>query len=172
MFQSQVTAILGLSLIFNLQPIFELRVRSQPLANLEVTARQNSTCQSQRMRLLKASDGLFYSSESDYPFEYFSNYQTSSLPSPQQFTSLIGQSGQQVTQVDFDDFFNQLIRNLHSSGAEASTLRRYQVLRQVLKNQFTNLRVYRVGKIEVQVYIAGVNSACGMGGLKTISIET
>lgn len=172
MLTSRITAIFGFSLIFSFQPVVESPVQAQPTSSLQVATRQNSTCQSQKMLLLKATEGLLYSSESDYPFEFFSNSQTSFLPSPQQFTSLIGQSGQQVTQVSFDEFFNQLLRNLRFSGAEASTLKRYQVLRQLFKNQFTNLTVYRVGKIDVQVYITGVNSSCGMVGLKTISIET
>jgi hypothetical protein len=71
--------------------------------------------------------------------------------------SIIGQQGQQVTQVNFDEFFNQVIINQRSSGAEAGMIRRYESLRQVFKNQFTNLTVYRVGEIQVQVYITGVN---------------
>jgi hypothetical protein len=139
---------------------------------LQVITKQNSTCQSQKTALLKASEGLLYPSESDYSFQYFSNNKTASLPSPQQFTRLIGRQGKQVTQVDFDEFFNQLIKNQRSSGAQAETIRRYQSLRQVFKNQFTRLSVYRVGQIQVQVYITGINSSCGMAGLKTISIET
>lgn len=172
MFQPRTTAIFGVALSFSLQLVLESPVSSHPTLISQAITQRNLTCQSQRSLLLKASDGLLYPSESDYPFQYFSNNQTYSLPSSQQFTRLIGQQGQQVTQVDFDEFFNQLIRNQRSSGADAATIRRYQFLRQVFKNQFTSLTVYRVGQIEVQVYITGVNSSCGMAGLKTISIET
>ena len=172
MFKSRATAILGLGLIFSLQPVFEFPVSSQPAFSSQVTTKQNLNCQSQKMLLLKASEGLLYPSESDYPFQYFYNNQTASLPSPQQFTKLIGQQGQQVTQVDFDEFFNQLIKNQRALGADAAILKRYQFLRQVFKDRFTTLTVYRVGRIQVQVYITGVNSSCGMAGLKTISIET
>jgi hypothetical protein len=172
MFNPRTTAFFGLALIFSLQPVIELPVSSQTAFGLQVTTKQNSTCQSQTRLLLKASEGLLYPSESDYPFQDFYNSQTYSLPSPQQFASLIEQQGQQVTQVNFDEFFNQLIRNQRSSGTDAATLRRYQFLRQAFKTRFTSLSVYRVGQIQVQVYIIGVNSSCGMAGLKTISIET
>jgi hypothetical protein len=171
MLKARATTIIGLAITFGLQTSFGSPVSSQTSFTSPITTKQNQTCQSQRMLFLKASDGLLYPSESDSPFQYFSNHPTQSLPSPKQLASLIGQPGEKATQVNFDEFFNQVISNLHSSGAGAETIRRYQFLRQALKNRFTTLTVYRVGQIQVQIYITGVNS-CGMAGLKTISIET
>lgn len=172
MFTTRAKAIFSLALILSLQKTLELPVMSQTALNIPDKTNQNLDCQSQHRLFLKASKGLLYPSESDYPFEYFHNSQTYSLPAAQKFTQLIGKPEQPATQVDFDEFFNQLIRNLRSSGTETETIKRYQSLRQVFRNKFTNLTVYRVGKIQVQVYIVGVNSGCGMAGLKTISIET
>ena len=172
MFKTGAKALLRLALIFSFQQIFELPVKSQPALETLAQTNQNLTCLSQRTLLLNASKGLLYPSESDYPFQYFYNSQAFSLSSAQEFTRLIGKQGQPVTQVDFDQFFNQLLDNLRSSGAEAETLKRYQSLREVFKTKFTTLTVYRVGQIQVQVYIIGVNSACGIAGLKIISIET
>lgn len=165
------TAILSLALTFSLQLSFEASVRSQSSQDSPAKLVQNLSCQSQQRQLLNASEGLLYPSESNYAFEYFSHTQADSLATPKQFSTLVGKPRNPVTQVDFDEFFNQLITNLHSSGAEEDTIRRYESLRQVLKNEFKTLTVYRVGQIQVQVYITGVN-ACGLAGLKTISIET
>lgn len=172
MSKTKVMAILRLALIFSLQPIFDLPVKSQPVFKTPIQIKQNLNCPSQRRLLLQASNGLLYPSESDYPFEYFHNSQVFSLPSAQQFIRLIGQQRQPVTQVNFDDFLDKLIRNMRNSGTESETIKRYQLLRKDFRNRFTNLTVYRVGKIQVQIYIVGVNSTCGMAGLKTISIET
>ena len=49
--------------------------------------------------------------------------------------------------------------------------RRYRLLRSTFKSTYKQLTVYRVGEIQIQVYIAGVNN-CGLTGLQTISIET
>lgn len=172
MLKVKAMAILRLALILSLSPNFALPVSSQVAFKTTNITKQNFNCPSQRRLLLKDSNGLLYPSESDYPFEYFHNGQVFSLPSAQQFIRLIGQQTQPVTQVGFDEFFNKLIGNLRTSGAEKETIRRYQLLRKAFKNKFTNLTVYRVGQIQVQVYIVGVNSTCGMAGLKTISIET
>lgn len=171
MLKFKETAMLSLALTFSLQLSFEASVNSQSSHSSPVKLLQDASCQSQERQLLKASEGLLYPSESNYSFEYFSNTQTYSLATPKQFSTLVGKPEKQVTQIDFDEFFNQLITNLRSSGAEADTIERYESLRQVLKNEFKTLTVYRVDKIQVQVYITGVNS-CGIAGLKTISIET
>lgn len=49
--------------------------------------------------------------------------------------------------------------------------RRYRLLRSTFKSTYKQLTVYRLGEIQIQVYIAGVNN-CGLTGLQTISIET
>jgi hypothetical protein len=171
MIELKKTAMLTLALTCSLQLNFEASVSSQSSHNSPVNVLQNKSCQSQEKQFLKATEGLLYPSESNYAFQYFSKAQTYSLATPKQFNTLIGQAEKQITQIDFDEFFNQLISNLRSSGAEPDTIRRYESLRQVLKNEFKTLTVYRIGKIQVQVYITGVNS-CGLAGLKTISIET
>ncbi len=165
------TAILSLALTCSLQLSFEASVSSQSSQGSPAKLVQNLSCQSQQKQLLSASEGLLYPSESNYAFEYFSHAQADSLATPKEFSTLVGKPGKQVTQVEFDEFFNQLITNLRSSKAEADTIERYESLRQVLKKEFKTLTVYRVGQIQVQVYITGVNS-CGLAGLKTISIET
>jgi hypothetical protein len=171
MLKVKETAMLSLALTFSLQLSFEASVSSQSSLSSPVEPLQKSSCQSQEGQLLKASEGLLYPSESNYAFQYFSNHQTLSVSTPKQFTTLIDQPEKPTTQVDFDEFFNQLITNLQSSGVEADTIRRYESLRQDFKNKFKNLTVYRVGQVQVQVYITGTNS-CGLAGLKTISIET
>jgi hypothetical protein len=171
MLKFKETAMLSLALTFSLQVSFEASVSSQSSQGSPAKLVQNSSCQSQQRQLLNASEGLLYPSESNYAFQYFSNSQAYSLTTAKQFSTLVQKPGKQVTQVEFDEFFNQLMTNLRSSGAEENTIKRYESLRQVLKSKFKTLTVYRVGQIQVQVYITGVNS-CGLAGLKTISIET
>lgn len=139
---------------------------------LNPISRNDARCAAQMKLLLKASEGLLYTSESDYPFTYFSFSNTSKLPTPQQFLQLINQTGQPVEQVKFDDLFNRLTKI--ESGMDEQQIKaakRYRVIEKVFKATFTDLTIYRVGTIQIQVYITGVN-ACGLSGLKTISIET
>lgn len=145
---------------------------SVPITNPNTISLQDAKCDAQRRLLLKASEGLLYTSESDYPFTYFSFPSTSNLPTPQGFLQLTGQTGQPVTQMEFDELFNRLTR-IESGMDQMQILmaRRYRLLRSAFKSTYKQLTVYRVGEIQIQVYIAGVNN-CGLTGLQTISIET
>ena len=145
---------------------------SQPFTNPNAIRHSDARCEAQRRLLLKASEGLLYPSESDYAFTYFSFPSTSNLPTPQGFQQLTGQTGQPVTQINFDELFNRLTK-IEPGMDEMQILaaRRYRLLRSTFKSTYKQLTVYRVGEIQIQVYIAGVNN-CGLTGLQTISIET
>lgn len=132
----------------------------------------DARCDAQMKLLLKASEGLLYTSESDYPFSYFSFSNTSKLPTPQQFLQLIRQTGQPIEQVSFDNLFNRLTRiEPGMDEQQIKAAKRYRILEKVFRATFRDLTIYRVGTIQIQVYITGVN-ACGLSGLQTISIET
>jgi hypothetical protein len=143
----------------------------QPASPVLAQTTIKDSCDSQKKALVKGSDRLYYPSESEYPFEYFASNQIS-LPTANNFAAMVGQQGQPASQVNFDEFFNRLIKNLQAAGAEEETIRGYRTLRQDFKRRFTDLAVYRVGTIQVQIYLTGINTSCGMAGLKTISIET
>lgn len=135
-------------------------------------SQNDARCDAQMKLLLKASEGLLYTSESDYPFSYFSFSNTSKLPTPQQFLQLLKQTEQPIEQVRFDDLFNRLTRiEPGMDKQQIKAAKRYRVLEKIFKSTFTDLTVYRVGTIQIGVYITGV-SDCGIGGLQAISIET
>lgn len=55
---------------------------------------------------------------------------------------------------------------------EAQRIRpRYEALAALLAGRLRDIRVYRIGKIEVSCYVAGI-AAGYLAGLKTIAIET
>lgn len=138
---------------------------------VNLITQNDARCAAQMKLLLKASEGLLYTSESDYPFSYFSFSNASKLPTPQRFLQLIHQTGQPIEQVRFDDLFNRLTRvEPGMDEQQIKAAKRYRVLEKVFKATFKDLTVYRVGTIQIQVYITGVN-ACGVGGLQTVSIE-
>lgn len=162
----RVIAVTGI-LLFGFQPD-----SSASLSQPTVMISQGASCNSQQRLLLRTSQGLLYPSESDYPFEYFSSGQQTSLPSSQKFLQLIGQQGQPITQVNFNQFFGHLttIQPWMDEQQRKDALR-YRLLKRTFEQTFTNLTVYRVGRTQIKIYITGINS-CGMSGLKTISIET
>jgi hypothetical protein len=126
--------------------------------------------------LERASAGLVYSSESDRPFEFFSlRYPgRSSPPQPAEFAKLVGAANTApAEQRSLVDFFARHTATSDPYDSEAQNIRpRYEALMRVLSTRLRDARVYRLGKIEIQCYIAGLDGAGNLAGLKTVAVET
>lgn len=124
----------------------------------------------------RASAGLVYSSESDRPFEFFSLHYTgrSSPPQPAEFAKLVGAIGSApAEQRSLTDFFARHTATSDPYDSEAQKIRpRYEALMRLLSTRLRDARVYRLGKIEIQCYIAGLDGAGNLAGLKTVAVET
>lgn len=56
--------------------------------------------------------------------------------------------------------------------AEQAIAQRYRQLLDLLQTKLADLKVYRIGEIEISIYIIGKTSNGTLAGLKTIAIET
>jgi len=143
-----------------------------------------------REELEKAAAGLNYSSESDYPFRFFT------LPAedetdltPQGFLSRIGVSQQFIDEVSLpidrlveertlDGFFPTDDDLAEYYGIDASDpkivseSKRFRKLETVLKKRLHGVKVLRVGQVEIRCYIAGLDEDGNIAGLVTTAIET
>jgi len=72
-----------------------------------------------------------------------------------------------------DDFFTRATQeeDWHDQK-ERETVKRFQNLVSVLKQNLSQLQVDRVGSIDIDVYIVGVTSGRGLAGLYTKLVET
>ena len=126
--------------------------------------------------LERASSGLVYSSESDRPFEFFSLPYPgkSGSPSAADFAGLIEAKAGEFVQVrSLENFFARHTTTSDPYDGEAQKIRpRYEELVRVLSRNLRDVKVYRVGKIEVTCYIAGLDAGGNLAGLKTVAIET
>jgi hypothetical protein len=97
--------------------------------------------------LTEAVNGLLYMSESDYPFSVFLWH----LPEPLTIQAVL----------------TEPLINPAQATAE-----RYQHLKSLLTKHLENLQVFRLGKVEVNIYIVGKTASSSQVGLSTKSIET
>ena len=129
-----------------------------------------------RTELERASSDLVYSSESDRPFEFFTlSYKgRSSPPSAAEFARLVGASkGAPVEERSLLDFFARHTATSDPYDSEAQRVRpQYEALMRTLSTRLRGVRVYRIGKVEVDCYIAGLDSQGNLAGLKTVAVET
>ena len=107
--------------------------------------------------LSQSTAGLLFMSESDYPFEVIQWDSTTEL-TPNFLRSVTGESKDcPVQEMELEDFL--------TSG-------RYQPLLQVLQSQLSSPKAYRVGRINMSVYLVGRSKDGSWLGVSTRVVQT
>ena len=120
--------------------------------------------------LKEATSGLLFTSESDEPFEVVHWPNVNDLTKTK-MTYIC--RANPAKEVKLDDLFADLLQVQDWYGAkEKAIVKRYQNLLSVIKEHLTDIRVYRVGKIRVWIYIMGRCGDRDWFGIRTISVET
>jgi len=121
--------------------------------------------------LTQASQALLMPSESEYPFEVFV-WEDVKL-TPQKILELTNYPpATLIEEVELDYFFRNVAgeKDWHDE-IQKENVAKFQNLVQVIKDNLADIRVYRIGTIEVNVYIVGKTND-GLAGLATKVIET
>jgi Nuclease A inhibitor-like protein len=122
--------------------------------------------------LKQATEGLLYTSESDYPFDVFL-WQTDTLTPKKVLIETKHPKNTPVQAGDFDQFFAQVTQEKDWYGPEEKeTVARYKELVKTLQTTLSDIQVYRVGKIELEVYIVGKTPEGPFAGISTKVVET
>ncbi|HWJ25557.1 MAG TPA: nuclease A inhibitor family protein [Flavisolibacter sp.] len=123
-------------------------------------------------QIKKAVRGLKYMSESFYPFKVI-QLPTNQDSIEQKLQKLAGSNSQPVLEITFAFFFQYLTQiDDNQDEEERKTALRFRQLRDVLLQKLKNIKVYKLGQVEVSVFIIGELSDGTLGGLRTTSIET
>jgi hypothetical protein len=124
--------------------------------------------------LTKATSGLLMPSESDHPFTSFTWTDAGKRSiTTARVLALTGHTADAAVEVvDLGYFFRNVAR--HQSWHDRQqglNVRKFQRLMRVLERHLTDIRVYRIGTIQIDAYIVG---RCGrnLAGLSTTLIET
>jgi hypothetical protein len=124
-------------------------------------------------QLQQASEGLLFGSETDAPFEVI-HWPTQGELTPTKLLQLTEHSPDAPVEiVSVDEFFD--VANAEEDWhdeEERETAKRFQNLVNILKQNLSQLQVYRVGSVEINAYIVGVTDGGGLAGLSTKLVET
>ncbi len=113
-------------------------------------------------------------SESDYPFEVLRLEEAEGLTQEDSLRRKAGvDAATPVVVQSVEDLFRVAAGEQEWKGAsEIETARRYQALVGLLKGALEDARVYRVGEINVGVYVVGRSPAGSWLGVSTRVVET
>lgn len=124
-------------------------------------------------QLQQASKGLLFASETDAPFEVI-HWPAQGELTPTKLLQLTEHSPDaSVEVITVDEFFDAATQeeDWHDKE-ERETVKRFQSLVSVLKQNLSNIQVYRVGSVSIDAYIVGVTDGGDWAGLSTKLVET
>lgn len=122
-----------------------------------------------------AAAGLFYFSEGDYPLEViFIDDPAVEELSGALLKELFKEPINAPVGMDtFDNFFKPMLKLYADSSAEEKEIvYRFMHLKELLEEHLQNIQVFRVGEIEINVYVLGMTATGEFAGIKTKVIET
>jgi Nuclease A inhibitor-like protein len=123
-------------------------------------------------RLKQATTDLLWSSESDYPFEIVT-WEPGIELNPSDLFSNIYDTDLAIESMDLADLLAPVIAVEDWYEAEELALvDRYQKLLQSIESNLSEVQVFRVGEVEIDIYIIGKTPTGDIVGLKTLSVET
>jgi len=124
--------------------------------------------------LAKATEGLLFVSEADYPFETFKLEGTEEANPQERLRELGGDlEGAPVEVESPEKFFRAAVSEAAWKGEEERALaRRFQTLARVLDENLEDVRVYKVGRVNVSAYVAGRSPEGNWLGVSTRVVET
>lgn len=122
--------------------------------------------------LREATHGLYFMSESDYPFEVFNWGEAE--PTDEFLRGLTGESPDAPVETrTVADFFRVAASEAGWKNEEllaAASI--YQKLLRLLAQNLTDLKVFRVGLINIPVYVVGRSASGNWLGVSTRVVET
>ena len=124
---------------------------------------------------LKAiAQGLTWMSESDYPFEVLQLPDRLTPPNTEELLQLTGHDADAlVEEISIKDFFAPAIQpqDWHKE-VDKQRMQRFQTLLHWIEQHLSDIKVYRVGAIAIDVYIIGKIESGAWISLSTKVIET
>lgn len=121
----------------------------------------------------KAAANLFYISETDAEISAFVGKQAKSVNRDTLMIQIESKADSPVEERNFTEFFARLTEIQDWFGAEETeTASKFAGLKEVLENNLRDLKVFKVGKIHLDVYVVGLDAENVLLGVKTQAIET
>lgn len=125
--------------------------------------------------LKKATKGLLFPSEAEYPIKPFllEGKGRKSLRSQDILNELEHNAKIPIKQINFDKFFEVPTeeQSWHNQ-LERDKVKRFQNLVKLLKDNLKGIKVFRAGKLEYTVYVAGKTESGDFAGITTKVSET
>ncbi|MEO7660545.1 MAG: nuclease A inhibitor family protein [Pyrinomonadaceae bacterium] len=123
--------------------------------------------------LTRACEGLIYISEIDSPMVPFSGFITTSIRGKDILLHVRGDAKDKVEEIAFDEFFGRLTSIKDWFGpAEIDRAKKFLDLQKLIEENLSERKVFKVGKIQLDIYAVGIDKTGQLFGVTTKAVET
>ncbi len=124
-------------------------------------------------KIKKITEGLYYISETDAEILPFVGNKVETITDEEILKENNSPAETRVEERDFTEFFDYLTKMQDWFGEkEKATAEKFAELKELLESNLKCLKVYKVGKIQLDIYIVGLDVESNIVGIKTKAVET
>ncbi len=124
-------------------------------------------------QIKNATAGLWYMSETDAEILPFAGKKTDAVTKENLLTQIGKPSDSAVEERDFNDFFTRLTEIKDWFGdEEKATAVKFAALKDLLEKNLKDLKVFKIEKIQIDIYIVGLDTIGNLIGIQTKAVET
>lgn len=124
-------------------------------------------------QITESAEGLFYISETDAEILPFAGASAEQVDREEMLKQINKPDDTAVEERTFSDFFARLTEIQDWYGdEEKENVKKFVRLKEVLENNVRDLKVFKIGKIELNVYVVGLDAENTFLGIQTKAVET
>jgi hypothetical protein len=117
--------------------------------------------------------GLYYTSETDSEIFPFVGEKAEAVTGEILLMQTKCKADIEVEERDFEEFFSRLIEIEDWFGdEEMEAAQKFRALKELLQKNLRDLKVFKIGTIELDIYAVGLDSENILTGIKTQAVET
>lgn len=120
-----------------------------------------------------AAEGLWYISETDAEIFPFTGSKTETVTKENLLAQIGKPADAPVEERDFEQMFERFVKIQDWFGdEEKANAAKFAALKGLLENNLTDLKVFKVGRIELDIYFVGLDKEGNLAGIQTKAVET
>jgi len=124
-------------------------------------------------QIKKAAENLYYISETDAEIAPFVGEQTEAVSKESILSQTENAADAPIEERGFTEFFARLTEIQDWFGdEEKETAQKFGRLKQLMEKNLKDLKVFKIGKIQLDVYVIGLDAESKLTGIKTKAVET
>lgn len=124
-------------------------------------------------KLNEACEGLIYVSEADAPVRVFSGEVAAHVSRSTVLRQTGSKAEETVAEPAFDQFFSRLTAIQPWFGEnESARAKKFLDLQKLIEENLSDLKVFKIGRVQIRIYVVGLDADGRLTGVVTGAVET